>query len=225
MSHGIERPADSEEIYFSQYMAKVIKQSIGLDLKFDTTKLFVADSTEKDTSKIKAVIAELPKTAIKVVVAPFSSSPKKDFGPKRYGELFKQLIERYQTIEFLLIGSAKYRLKDFPLGEHVHDYRGSLKLTETAELMRQADYFIGGCSAPLHLASAVGCPSLAIYGPSSSKKWAPQHKCVVIHHQMECCPCDRIGYGVPCEDQLGCMRMIAVDEVVTGFISLKRLYG
>lgn len=31
------------------------------------------------------------------------------------------------------------------------------------------DYFIGNCSAPLHIAAAVGCPSMAFYGPTSPK--------------------------------------------------------
>ncbi|WP_419179921.1 glycosyltransferase family 9 protein [Anaerovibrio lipolyticus] len=53
------------------------------------------------------------------------------------------------------------------------------------------DYFIGSCSAPLHIAAAVGCPSMAFYGPTSPKKWAPLHKCKYIFHKHPCNPCDR----------------------------------
>lgn len=56
------------------------------------------------------------------------------------------------------------------LGVKLCDLRGKLKLTTTATLLRKMDYFIGSCSAPLHIAAAVGCPSMAFYGPTSPKK-------------------------------------------------------
>ncbi|MCF2601592.1 hypothetical protein I6E26_08575 [Anaerovibrio lipolyticus] len=76
-------------------------------------------------------------------------------------------------------------------GVKLSDLRGKLKLTTTATLLRKMDYFIGSCSAPLHIAAAVGCPSMAFYGPTSPKKWAPLHKCKYIFHKHPCNPCDR----------------------------------
>jgi ADP-heptose:LPS heptosyltransferase len=42
-------------------------------------------------------------------------------------------------------------------------------LGELAELLRGARVFVGGDSGPMHLACAVGCPVVALYGPTDPK--------------------------------------------------------
>ena len=93
-----------------------------------------------------------------------------------------------------------------------------------SEAIRRADYFIGGCSAPLHLAGAVGTPALALYGPSRSKMWAPRHKCICIHHRQSCWPCNVDGYGKACGGNNFCMAAISVDEALAEFENLRTKY-
>jgi ADP-heptose:LPS heptosyltransferase len=46
------------------------------------------------------------------------------------------------------------------------DATGRLSLLASAELIRRARLLVTNDSAPLHLASAVGTPTLAVFGPT-----------------------------------------------------------
>jgi ADP-heptose:LPS heptosyltransferase len=46
-------------------------------------------------------------------------------------------------------------------------------LLDLAELLDRAALFVGADSGPLHLASAVGCPSVALFGPKDPAIYAP----------------------------------------------------
>ncbi len=48
-------------------------------------------------------------------------------------------------------------------------------LLDLAELLRRARIFIGADSGPLHLATAVGTPSAALFGPMDPRVYAPWH--------------------------------------------------
>jgi ADP-heptose:LPS heptosyltransferase len=46
-------------------------------------------------------------------------------------------------------------------------------MTEIAQLMRDADLFIGNDSGPAHIAAAFGIPQLVFFGPSDQEIWYP----------------------------------------------------
>lgn len=54
-------------------------------------------------------------------------------------------------------------------------------LATLAALLRRARLFIGGDSGPMHMACAVGCPVLALYGPTDprvNRPWGVTHRAV-----------------------------------------------
>ena len=65
-----------------------------------------------------------------------------------------------------------------------------LTIPELAELIRGARLYIGNDSGPMHLAAAVGTPTIAVWGSSDSRRWRPwgvDHR--VIQNPFECNPC------------------------------------
>ena len=50
---------------------------------------------------------------------------------------------------------------------------GQLSLKELAALTQSAKLFIGVDSAPMHIAAAVGTPTVALFGPSGDRQWGP----------------------------------------------------
>ena len=50
---------------------------------------------------------------------------------------------------------------------------GSLTLKELGAALAPARLFVGVDSAPMHLAAAVGTPSVALFGPTGAYNWAP----------------------------------------------------
>jgi len=53
------------------------------------------------------------------------------------------------------------------------DLSGKLNLKALAALSRQAAFFFGVDSAPMHIAAAVGTPVVALFGPSGAFDWGP----------------------------------------------------
>ncbi|MDI3297716.1 MAG: glycosyltransferase family 9 protein [Bacillota bacterium] len=67
---------------------------------------------------------------------------------------------------------------------------GRVGLRRTAALLARVDLFVGNDSAPLHLAAAVGTPTLALFGPTDPRNFAPRgerHR--LLRVEMECAPC------------------------------------
>ena len=76
------------------------------------------------------------------------------------------------------------------------DATGALSLLASAELIGRCGVIVTNDSAPLHLASAMGTPTVAIFGPTVPDfgfgPLAPS-KIVVGHESLACRPCDRHG--------------------------------
>ena len=77
------------------------------------------------------------------------------------------------------------------------DLAGQTDLKLLAALSARARLFIGVDSAPMHIAAAMGTPTVAIFGPSGENEWGPwqvQHRIVtsLVH---PCRPCGNDGCG------------------------------
>lgn len=98
------------------------------------------------------------------------------------------------------------------LAKPVFSLSGQLSLKELAALTQAAKLFIGVDSAPMHIAAAVGTPTVALFGPSGDKQWGPWGvPSRVITSQHTCRPCgiDGCGGGKISE----CLSVLTVDQV------------
>src|SRR5438034_316720 len=76
------------------------------------------------------------------------------------------------------------------------DATGRLSLLASAELIGRTIALVTNDSAPQHLASAMGTPTITIFGPTVPEfgfgPLAPR-SITIGHHQLACRPCDRHG--------------------------------
>jgi heptosyltransferase-3 len=80
--------------------------------------------------------------------------------------------------------------------ERTVDLTGQLPLSDLGALTSRARAFAGVDSAPMHIAAAVGTPTLAIFGPSSEIAWGPwQAPARVVTSAHPCRPCGLDGCG------------------------------
>jgi len=77
------------------------------------------------------------------------------------------------------------------------DLTGQLTLPELAALSANARAFVGVDSAPMHIAAAMGTPTLALFGPSGEHEWGPWMVAqrVVVSQAHPCRPCGLDGCG------------------------------
>ena len=104
------------------------------------------------------------------------------------------------------------------------DLSGQLSLKELAALAARARLFVGVDSAPMHIAAAMGTPTVGIFGPSGDREWGPwdnegggRHR-VVASLNHPCRPCGRAG----CEDSKvsDCLTSLPVAQVLAACLEL-----
>jgi heptosyltransferase-2 len=148
-------------------------------------------------------------------------APGSAWGTKRwpyYVELAKRLVGDYRVA---IIGSkadsaiAKEIIDALP-PDTVIDATGVLPLLASAELIGRAQAIVTNDSAPQHLASAMGTPTLTIFGPTVPEfGFGPlaERNAVAGHDKLNCRPCDRHG---PERCPLGhwrCMRELSPEYI------------
>ena len=66
-------------------------------------------------------------------------------------------------------------------------------LLVAAAILSRLDVFITGDTGPMHLASAVGTPVVAVFGPSDPRRYATRgNSDRVVRIELPCSPCNRI---------------------------------
>jgi len=118
---------------------------------------------------------------------------------------------------------------------------GKLGWPELADLLRGAAVFIGTDTSVTHLAAGSGCPTVALFGPTSPQligpwpvgglrePWRPagtiQHRgnVWVVQNPLPCLPCEKLGCAghldshARCLDELGVAQVLrAVDAALAG---------
>jgi ADP-heptose:LPS heptosyltransferase len=84
------------------------------------------------------------------------------------------------------------------LPETAHDLTGRLGVTETMAVIGALDLFLSPDTGPMHLACAVGTPSVSVFGPSDPGRYfsggtgAPGTRHVVVRADLWCSPCNLI---------------------------------
>ena len=150
--------------------------------------------------------------------------PTKQWPIENFAKLCDELAKR--NIRVVLTGSAD----DAPLAEELLamtrnkpiNALGRTTITELAALVRRCRVFISSDSAPMHIASSVDVPLIAIFGPTDPKRHlVPPSSYQVFWKEIQCSPC----YLRSCPIGLICMRKITVQEILDAtlhFVTEKR---
>ncbi|MBI3017549.1 MAG: glycosyltransferase family 9 protein [Deltaproteobacteria bacterium] len=93
-----------------------------------------------------------------------------------FAKLADRLIEQYKANIFI-IGSFSEKKLCKEVTEYMKypgiDLSGQTTLHQLGALMKQCHLVIGSESGPLHLATALNCPTLPIYGPVDENVYGP----------------------------------------------------
>jgi heptosyltransferase-3 len=91
--------------------------------------------------------------------------------------------------EMQFMAEIEHRLHSHPV-----NLAGTLDLKALGAMIAHARLFIGVDSAPMHLAAAVGTPTVVLFGPSGPYNWRPWGEGhVVLTKDFDCQPCGRDG--------------------------------
>lgn len=147
-------------------------------------------------------------------VAPGAAyGPAKKWFPERFANLADRLVGETGA-QVLLFGSGGDRESTAAVqGSARHpfvDIAGQTDLKEAIALMARCALFLSNDSGLMHVAGALGIPTVAIFGSTNPVTTSPVgEKSVVIHHAVACSPCLK----PVCPTDFRCMEGIGVEEV------------
>ena len=169
----------------------------------------------------------IEKTKNVLVGLAIGASPRwnsKKWGKENFLELTEMLLAK--DFQVLLVGGetemedAAYIQKN---SSSIDNLVAKTNLTELKAVMTMLDVFVGNDSGPAHMAAAVGCSTVTIFGSTSVRHcvknlpYVGRHVCIEPSKSVECHPC----YKAECiYAQHKCMNSISVEKVYQQIIGV-----
>ena len=156
-----------------------------------------------------------------VMIHPTARYWSKAWPAERYAALSDWFSK--QGLSVVLVGSDK----DKKVGADIQGFAesnpislmGKTSVLELAALMKRCSLFVGNDGGPMHVAAAMGCPVLALFGPTDPAVWGPRGDRVrVLYKGLDCDACFLPGC---LRGEESCMKLISVEEVCA--VSLQML--
>jgi ADP-heptose:LPS heptosyltransferase len=149
-------------------------------------------------------------------------APHRRWPAEHFQAVVDNLLER-PGVRCLLIGGPADRaaVDAFHAGlsrpERVVNLAGRISLRELVALMELGDLYLGNDSGPLHFASCVGLPVLAVFGPESPEVYGPPRtpRNSVLYRGEPCGPCLNVytDKHSHCGDNI-CLKRITPELVI-----------
>lgn len=105
--------------------------------------------------------------------------------------------------------------------ERVIDLVGKTDVLTAAAVVKSAAMFIGNDTGLMHIAAAVGTPTLGLFGPSPAARYAPWGRCTALV-QTERAPAELMGPGFDHRTTETLMDSLSVERVETAVWALRQ---
>ena len=212
MTHAVDKNSQWENTYESCNYRNVIKESIGLELGGDLEKLELPQVATVDVQYVNQLLTthNISDDMPLITIAPFTSWLPKNWPLDYYRKLIDSLLANYPH-QIMLVGTSydEEKLGRLSSSSRVTNIMGHTSLMQMSEIIRRSQLFIGGCSAPLHMAAALQIPFVTFYGATSQERWAPKTQGIILDCSLSCSPCN--GPMIGCVEK-PCMHNILEEE-------------
>ncbi|CBE68699.1 MAG: lipopolysaccharide heptosyltransferase II [Candidatus Methylomirabilis oxygeniifera] len=174
-------------------------------------------------AEVEKLLAEsgLPPHAPVVGMTPGATyGTAKRWPVERFAEVADRLADRFGTVA-LLFGSSREasltRAIRSRMRGAVIDFGGRTTLAELAGLLSRCALLLTNDTGPMHLASALGIPCVALFGPTDPHRTGPLgsgHQ--VLHNPPTCSPCRYRDCPIDhrCMQELDVERVVAAAEIL-----------
>ncbi|MDR1520415.1 MAG: glycosyltransferase family 9 protein, partial [Planctomycetota bacterium] len=156
-------------------MALSLLSGIG-DNPPDVPEFVLPPCPAEDAARIDLLLARPEYAPGFVLLGPWGTFRSKLWPAERFLELAVRIRGKTGLIS-LMLGHGEYErrtVRELACGSGgALDLAPELTLAGVAELARRASLFVGGDSFPLHIASAVGCRALGLYGITDPLRLGP----------------------------------------------------
>lgn len=148
-----------------------------------------------------------------VGVFPGGNAPSRRWEPDRFAELVRRLAKRGQRV-VVFGGPTERQLTARVAGDAAVDLGGRTDLAQLAAGIASCDLLVTNDTGPLHLAAAVGTPTVSLWGAGDPMVTGPLgagHR-LLRHPELDCVPCTKNDCPLAV-DRYRCLTVITVDDV------------
>ncbi|MFA5177622.1 MAG: glycosyltransferase family 9 protein, partial [Candidatus Omnitrophota bacterium] len=154
-----------------------------------------------------------------LAIHPAASCPSKVWPAERFAQATDNLAQSY-GFKVLIVAGPKDLQAAEAVAEHMRssviNLAGKTSVSQLASLLKRCVLFISNDSGPVHIASSLGTPVIAIFGRNqaglSPRRWGPLGlKDRVLHKETGCIEC--LAHN--CQKQFACLKAITVEDVVS----------
>jgi hypothetical protein len=134
-------------------------------------------------------------------------SLNKQWYPERFAEVAAHLIKSHPVVQ---VGSP-----DDPPVPHTHDLRGRTSLRQLAALFFHCRMYVGLEGMPMHMARAVDCPSVIVYGGRLRPDQIGYICNENLYNPVACAPCwldSRCDFGRVCMETISTQAVVEAAE-------------
>jgi len=155
-----------------------------------------------------------------IAIHPGAGAPVKQWLPEAWAQVADTLAASYRA-RVVITGSANELDLAWSvsarMGSDAIVAAGDTSLTQLAALFARCRLVLGPDCGPLHLAVAVGTPTVHLYGPVDAAKfgpWGAPEKHLVVTSGRACIPCNRLDYSREELAEHPCVREISTQSVL-----------
>jgi len=149
--------------------------------------------TPEERGHAQARLAALGAAAPRVAVHPGGHYPSQRWPAERFAELVTALTGQMGAACIVVAGPGEQDLVERICAATPDALAmGPLGVREMMAVFSACDLFVGNNSGPLHIASALGLPTVSVMGPTDPLRFAPRGPADrVVRRDLPCSPCQR----------------------------------
>jgi heptosyltransferase-2/heptosyltransferase-3 len=163
-----------------------------------------------------------------IVIHPGAGSPIKSWPPERWAAAADRLCDRVGAVA-VFTGSDREHTAIWAVLDRMRNrgisLAGETNVAQLAAVYERAGVVLGPDTGPLHLAVAVGTPSVHLFGPADPVQfgpWGDPARHVVVSSDIGCRPCRILDWAGDNPDYHPCVREIPVQQVVDAALAARR---
>jgi len=197
-------------------------KAAGIDAKSFETKIFLTEEEKKEARRyLEWQDVDFSKPI--VALHPGGTWPAKLWPAERFAEL-ADLIRAKTHAQILLtrgpndsetVGKVESAVVGHALSLPV------MPLRQLAAIISHCSAYVANDSGPMHIAPALGVPTIGIFGPGEENIWFPytpafpggSSKHVALRRDVPCHPCHLNVCNRPGESYMECMNLLPVQDV------------
>lgn len=216
LNTAVPFPANKETQHLV-HTYKALLGPLGIPLSDTPPELFVTPQEKEAAAFLLSTLKISPQNKIVGINPGAAYGSAKCWMPDRFREVTEKLVQDPEVVVLYfgdqagapLIHKILSELEEKGMSERVVNLAGKTTLRMLMALFLRCSAILTNDSGPMHIASALRIPLVALFGSTSDVKTGPYNGGVVIHKHVECSPC----YKRVCPIDFRCMKRIEVDEV------------